>query len=279
MEFVIQQLSPYVSSLPWVLLALLMAFVVKKIDDVRTSNLDDDAAVNDSNLAVGIRRAGLYLGLLIAYAGMLKGGGTDTAINTMLTIVIIPAGILLAHRINDLAFLAGIDNDAAISKNNVAVGFAEAGSLVATGFVVNGACTGAGGGWLSVLVFFALGQAALFLMFLLYEHALTKFNVTKEIEQGNVAAGVGFASMLVSLGIILRASVAGPFTGWQNDIVSFTLHTAVSMVVLVVATLISNWLFLPNAKVDDQAAAGNTAALTLAGSIVIAMAVVVSSAL
>ncbi len=44
----------------------------------------------------------------------------------------------------------------------------------------------------------------------------TPFNVRNEIKADNPAAGIGLAGILIALGIILMASLSGPFTGWKT---------------------------------------------------------------
>jgi uncharacterized membrane protein YjfL (UPF0719 family) len=59
------------------------------------------------------------------------------------------------------------------------------------------------------LLFFVLGQIALLVLFWLFE-ALTKYSVQNDTPS-SAAAGIDILGMLISIGIILRYSIAGPF--------------------------------------------------------------------
>ena len=57
----------------YALVSILFIFLAKKLDDWRTKDFDDDRHIDDGNLAVGLRRAGLYLGIAIGMIGALSG--------------------------------------------------------------------------------------------------------------------------------------------------------------------------------------------------------------
>ncbi len=263
------------------------AFIIaaKKIADKRTIDIDDDHEIQEkSNKAVGFRRTGLYLAYAIAFSGTLSGDGSGFAADvTALLIdgVIITICLFSCRFINDRVMLAHIDNDQEAKKGNTAVGLAECGMYIATALVLNGAFTGTSdnlaNGILSAVGFFFVGQAALLIFGFCYEK-ITPFNVRDEIKKGNTAAGIALAGMLVAFGVILRASIAGPFLGWATDFMSFGLYTIYGIVLLLIFKKAVDLFLLPDTSIAVEVERDrNVAALVLTEAGIIAVAIVVSS--
>ncbi len=59
----------------YVIIGLFFIWLVKRLDDYRTKDFNDDTHIDDGNVAVGLRRAGLYLGIAIALSGAMEGLG------------------------------------------------------------------------------------------------------------------------------------------------------------------------------------------------------------
>lgn len=269
----------------YAIITFIFIVIAKQIADKRTVEIDDDHEVQEnSNKAVGFRRTGLYIAYAIAFAGTLSGvsaGFVPDVLALLLDGVVITICLFACRAINDHVMLAHIDNDQEAKKGNLAVGLAECGMYVATGFVLNGAFTGTSEsiwtGIISAVVFFIVGQAALLLCGYCYE-IMTPFNVRAEIEKGNPAAGTALAGMLIALGIILRSSIAGPAVGWAADFISFLLYTVYGIVLLLIFRKAVDWFLLPGASMAEEVERDqNVAALALTESSIIAVAIVISS--
>lgn len=278
----------------FVLVGIFFIWVAKTVDDWRTRDFDDDVHIDNGNLAVGLRRGGLYLGVALGLSGALSGGSSGFFLDLIHLIIdgLIIIGLLFASRfLNDSIMLGHVDNDAECIKEftrkdgqkvigNTAVGLVEASMYLATGFILKGSLSGGGGTFLqsigSAILFFVLGQMALLLFGLLYE-LITPFNVRGEIQRNNPAAGVGLGGILVSLGIILMSSISGPFTGWANDLIGFLIYTAYGIVMLLVFRSVIDRLLLPTTSIaveieEDQ----NVAATVLAESAIAAVALIIA---
>lgn len=114
---------------------------------------------------------------------------------------------------------------------------------------------------------------------LVYE-TITPFHVRDEIKQNNLAAGIGLAGILVALGIILKSSLAGPFTGWVNDIVGFFAYTVFGMILLLGFSALVDRFLLPTTNIateikEDQ----NVAALVVVQATLIAVALIIAHAI
>ena len=57
----------------YVIVGIFFIWVAKKVDDWRTKDFNDDVHIDNGNIAVGLRRAGLYLGIAIALSGAMEG--------------------------------------------------------------------------------------------------------------------------------------------------------------------------------------------------------------
>ena len=272
-------------------------WLAKHIDDWRTRDFNDDDHIDNGNAAVGLRRAGLYLGISIALAGAMSGsarGFFQDWIQLIIDGLVITGFMFSCRYINDFMMLGHVDNDrecireftndqGVVVTGNTAVGIVEAGMYLATGFILNGAVSGSGGtffqGIASAILFFVLGQLALLIFGLIYE-MVTPFNVRQEIKKNNLAAGIGLGGILVALGLVLRSSIAGPFTGWQNDLTAFAIYALFGIVMLLGFRAVADRILLPTTDIatevkEDQ----NAAALIVIQSAVNAVAIIIAASL
>ncbi len=261
------------------LVGILFIFLAKRLDDWRTKHFDDDRHIDDGNVAVGLRRAGLYLGLAIAMAGALSGGTSGFWLDLVQLLVdgLLITGLLFASRfINDFVMMGHMDNDAECIKEfnlpdgrtvtgNTALGMVEAGMYIQSLF--------------SAILFFGLGQIVLLIFGMLYE-VITPFNVRHEIEKNNLAAGIGLGGILIALGIILMASLSGPFNGWGADLGGFALYTVFGMALLLGFRVLIDQVLLPTTDIATEIKTDrNVAALVVVESALIAVAVIIAYAI
>ncbi|MCP4671726.1 MAG: DUF350 domain-containing protein [Desulfobacula sp.] len=278
----------------YVIIGLFFIFLVKKIDDFRTKDFDDDTHIDDGNVAIGLRRAGLYLGIAIALSGAMEGASKGFLLDIIQLLVdgIIITGFMFTSRfINDFMMLGHLNNDVECVKRfkqpdgsevtgNTAVGMVEAGMFIATGFILNGSLAGGGGTFIqsiaSAILFFIVGQITLLIFGLLYE-LITPFNVRDEIKNNNLAAGIGLGGVLVALGIILMSSISGPFTGWSNDLANFGIYAAFGIFMLLIFRKIADKLLLPTTNIATEVKEDkNIAALIVIQSAINAIAIIIA---
>ena len=277
-----------------VIIGLFFIYIVKKLDDWRTKDFDDDTHIDDGNIAVGLRRAGLYLGVAIAISGTLDGSSKGFFIDIIQLLVdgfIIIGFMFSARFINDVIMFNHINNDeeciktfqlsnGSESTGNTAVGVVEAGMYIATGFILSGSFSGSGGsffqGIASAILFFIVGQITLLFFGFIYEN-ITSFNVRDEIKNNNLAAGIGLGGILIALGIILKASISGPFTGWTNDLLSFGIYAAFGIIMLLMFRKAADILLLPTTDIATEVKEDkNVAALIVIQSAINAIAIIIA---
>jgi|WetSurMetagenome_2_1015567.scaffolds.fasta_scaffold161991_2 uncharacterized membrane protein YjfL (UPF0719 family) len=274
-------------SLLYAVLALLLAFLAKKADDWRTTQFDDDhEIVEKGNSAVAIRRAGLYLGGMIAMTGVLSGA-TRGLVGDLLGIAAFGAAayaaLFVARYLCHKLILRGIDDDSECLKGNAAVGVVQLGIFVATGILLNGALSGDDTdlwrGLRAFGVFFVLGQLVFLALALAFQR-LTPLDDQAELRKGNRSVGLEFAGQFVAIAIILRAGLTGPSQGLRADVVAFLMSAVIGSIALLLFQQLARRAFLHKADInrclsdDNVALAITLQALSIAFALVLAATVV-----
>ena len=272
--------TTFSSAIVFSLIGLVVMWAAKILDDKRTPFNEDLLIVKQKNLAIALRKAGIFLGLAIGLYGVISGpekGFFTDSLTVIWESSFLLVALFIAYLINEYIILSGINNDKAVEENNIAVGLVELGSYVGTGLIINGAFSGEGGGILAAIVFFALGQVALLSAH--FCHKITALgSYFKEIEtKGNVAAAISSMASLIAIAIILRASIIGPFTGWENDIKSFVFSFFMGVAILEILGTFVNTAFLSRTSIKTICAENNSAAMTILASVKIATALIIAS--
>jgi len=264
-----------------VLATIAFLFVLKWIDD-RITPFDDNAEIRErQNLALALRRAGLYLGFVIALAGSIVGSGAGFR-RDLLTFAadagVILLALLIAQLLNGRLMLGGVRESDGLRQRNVAVGLVEFGQYIATGLILNGAINGEGRLG-SAIMFAAVGQFALLLAFWLYR-AMAGYDPIRQIREGNAAAGMAVGARLLGIGVVLWASITGDSTNLATDLTAFGIWFVFGFALLAAANWLADLLFLPEltvrqAVVDQRNLAGvvKVSGVTLAAAIAVAAAV------
>lgn len=210
--------------------------------------------VERDNLALAIAVGGYYIGLVLAFGGVLMGESAglvndliDLGMYGLLAIVLLN----LSAWLNDKIILRHFDNEKEIIQDrNAGTGAIEAGNHIAVGMITAGALSGEGG-LLTGGVFWLLGQLVLILATLVYG-AILPFDVHREIERDNVAVGVAFAGVLVAIGNVVRLGAQGDFVSWFQNLNDFAVFTVVGLLLLPVVRFLTDRVLLPGAKLTDE---------------------------
>jgi uncharacterized membrane protein YjfL (UPF0719 family) len=240
--------------------ALMMLFVVififsKFINDLLTPYDIDNELTEKDNVALAVSLCGYFAAVIIIFISALIGpskGLLQDVINTggysLLGILLLN----LSRIINDKLILRKFSNQKEIIQDrNVGTGAVQFGSYVASGLIVGGAIHGEGGGVLTAIVFFALGQVALILFTGIYNR-ITPFDIHDEIEKDNVAAGVSFGGTLVALGIILMKGNSGTFISWSENLGYFATDTIIAFIALPLIRIFFDKILIHNADLNTE---------------------------
>lgn len=257
-------------------LVIVFLFLSKKIADAVT-RFDDDAQISQNdNLAIALRRFGIFVGLCIAMQALIANVSScmDIAFFGVYGLIVV-AIFFAAHFINDFVIIPNVCNNELINTGNVPTGLIEAGAFIATGILVNGAFSGNEGGILSAAAFFFLGQVVMIAAIFVHEK-IYRFDVVQCVKDNNLSAGVAVAGLLVAYSIILRASIAGDFTGWAQSLAAFAVSAVTGMIALIIFERIAALIFLPKTSIGDAIRDGNTAAVVLVQAITIGLSLMIS---
>ncbi len=243
-------------SLAFVGVYAILFLLAKLLKDVLTPYKLIVQLAQKDNPAVGLSVTGYLLATAIIFVGALIGPST----NDLLTDMSLVAGYsilglvflnLSRWSLDKLIFRRFCNITAIVEGRNIGMAAVRFGVYVATGLVAAASINGQGGGVHTALAFFVLGQAVLLLFAWLYD-LTTPYDLQKEIEQGNTAAGVGFGGTLVALGLIVAKGTYGDFVGWISNLEVFAYTAVVGMVVLQVVRVFMDRLVLTGHPLNKE---------------------------
>ncbi|MDN5871829.1 MAG: DUF350 domain-containing protein [Nitrococcus sp.] len=238
-------------------LFVLVFLIAKAVKELATDFDIRAQLTGHDNPAVAIALAGYYLGVMIVFIGAYLGP-SEGLLNDLLVVGLYSLlGILLlnvARWSNDHFIMHTFSvRKELLEDHNAGTAAVVFASYVASGLVVAGAIHGEGGGIITALVFFALGQAALVIFTWVYDW-IAPYSLHEEIERDNVAAGVGFAGALIGIGLIVMDAVSGDFIGWVQNLTVFVVEFAVVVVFLVLVRLFFDRVVLSGADLNREIA-------------------------
>lgn len=261
-----------VTTATYVAIALLFMLAGRLLSDVL---FRAKRPAQPANLALSVRHGGLYLAIAIAMTSALQGNATGF-VNDVLEVLrdggVIVFALIAAQWLNEWLIVPGLDNDHAVADGNTAVALTEFGSSIATGMIASASFGGGEGSWLTATVFFIVGQLALIGGFWAQE-LLLPGSFVDAVKRGREGAGVAVAGVLIALGIVLRASVAGPFLGWAASFRALGLYAAGGILFLILFQEIFAYLFVKRRHLDDQYHAVATSSVVACGQIAIALVI------
>ena len=131
-----------------------------------------DETVQRNNPAVGIRLASFLLALVVSFLGMMHPSGVSfwqDLNNVGLYALLAIAFLMISAVVNDKVILYWFSNTTeVVHLRNMSVAVVEAATYLATAFVMSGALKGWEGGFLTAIMWFAIGQCFLAALGFLY---------------------------------------------------------------------------------------------------------------
>lgn len=216
--------------------------------------LNEELTKND-NLAVALTMSGYYLGTVAIFVGAILGPTYGFKQDLLLVGGYSLLGLLflnISRFLNDKIILRKFCNvEQLTKKHNVAVGAVQFGTYVATGLIAAGAITGTGGGVVTAIVFFVLGQFALLLFSIIY-NIFTPYCIHEELEKKNTAAGVALGGTLVALGIIILNGTKGDFISWEENLTEFALVSIIAFIFLPIIRFVVDKLVIPGDNLSRE---------------------------
>ena len=278
-----EYLLEFGGALGFVLAYAVLFLLAKQLNDLLSPyKLIEELAVKD-NPAVGIALTGYLLASALVFIGPLLGPTGDylTDLLTVAGYALLGLVFINVSRwvLDKFIFHHFCNWEALIDNQNVGMGAVRFGVYVATGLVAAGSVNGNGGGVVTALVFFVLGQGALLLFSRIYD-LTTSYELHEEIENGNVAAGVAFGGTVLALGIIIGKAASGSFVSWEDNLTDFVASTLIGIIVLQEVRVFMDKLVLTGHDLNDEIAKDrNLAAGFLEMGVAIAFALVLAALL
>lgn len=213
--------------------------------------------VDKDNIAVAVSLAGYYLGVVIIFVGAYLGPSQGLLADLVIVGGYTLLGVLLlniARVINERFLLPHFSvSKELLEDRNVGVGAILMASYLSAALVVAGAIHGQGGGLLTALVFYAVGQIVLVVFTVIYDRTVP-YSLHDELESGNVAAGIGFSGALIAIGLIVMNAVAGDFIGWVENGIDVAVQVSVIILYLIGVRFFFDKVMLPGAELNHEIA-------------------------
>lgn len=203
-------LSYIMYSLMGSFLMIFSGYVVEKAILHKFSNVDE--IVRDRNIGTAAVHFGMYLasGLIISACvtgeTIVAHGRCYGVISTLIYYVMGMIFLILFAKLYDMLTPYSLLGE--IEADNVAVGVAFGGNLIAIGLILMRATIGDIGTWQQGLILYFIDLSAIILLlpsvrFLLDRLIVKEINLTKEIKHNNVAAGLGEAVVLIAFALLI----------------------------------------------------------------------------
>ena len=195
--------------------ALLILLAAKLVRDafLALRGYQVNAQIVAGGLATAVTQAGYLVGVLLGFLGAVDGvarGEGFAAVAAGVAVAGLVAIVLqlVADQVGDRLIFRGIDDEAAIKANNLAIAVGKAAVSVATGLVLRGAMSDAQATLLGRVGWFAVAQVVMVLSVVVYCR-LTPYDDLKEIESNNLAAGFPIAGILLAVGFVMDTALTG----------------------------------------------------------------------
>ncbi len=219
----------------FVAMYFVLFLLAKWFKDLLSPYKINDELTKTDNLAIALTMSGYYLGTAAIFVGALFGPtqGMQADLLAVGGYSLLGLALLNASRwFNDKVILRKFcDTHQLVAERNVGVGAVQFGVYVATGLIAAGAVSGQGGGVISSLVFFVLGQISLFIFTLIYEK-FSPYDIHEELEKKNIACGVAFGGHLIALSIVVMNATSGDFQDWKTDLTMFGAANIIAFIFL-----------------------------------------------
>ena len=242
------------------LVYLLIAFLLFYLGKItyqffhRKVNVQYELVEND-NLAFAVAHTGYFIGLLAALGGALLGESHGFMLDALYMVMYGILAILLLNFsvfVNDKIILRKFSVYKEILEDkNVGTGVVEGASAIATGMIILGSLYGEGGGILTALAYWVIGQVLLIITALVYNW-ITPYDIHLYIERDNVAVGVGFAGALIAIGNLIRFALMHDFVSWIITLENVAIDVGIGLAFLPVVRWIADKILLPGQNLTDE---------------------------
>lgn len=239
----------------FMMLFFMLFFIASKAKNLTSGyGISDEVAV-EGNPAIALAVCGYHLAIGAIFIGALIGPSNalwrdlmSVGLYSLLGLVLLN----LSRWFNDVAILRKFsDTEQLVTHRNIGVGAVHFGAYFATGIIAAGAISGEGGGIVSSIVFFVLGQFSLLVFAFIYEK-LSSYDIHKQLMEQNTASGIAFGGHLIALAIIIMNASSGDFSDWQRDLFEFAWANLIAFIFLPVVRFAFDRLIVPGNSLSRE---------------------------
>lgn len=255
----------------YIALFFLLFILAKVIFTFRNRKIDiPHELTTKDNVAFSIMTTGYYIGVLIVFVGVIQGESNGLVSDS---ISVLSYGILG----NILLMAASLFNEKVvfgsklhlyreiIHDENKGTGFIEAANYIGSSLIIYGAITGKAlnlfpelekngvfiSGFISLIVFWLIGQLILFLCLKTYTR-FSSYNVMSQIEKDNDAVGIVYASIFVSIAYLYAQAIAGDIISWQLTFENILYYFGLGVILLPVSRYVVDTIILPGSSFTHE---------------------------
>ncbi len=204
-----------------------------------------DMLTDRDNPAMGLAVAGYFFGVVWTLAILMSSPSQGFVQDTLGVLLYGCLGMALLTGVTlgtcRLFFGGGMQQQ--IVQHNVAAAIVVAALYVATSLTYSGSLYGEGGGLVILLAFFVLGQLALIVISYVFRR-FTTYDDLQEIADGNLAAALAMAGLLIGVGLIVSHAVSGTYYGFAHALGNFAIELLLVIVFYPVRQVVVQWIIL-----------------------------------
>ncbi|MFV2055166.1 MAG: DUF350 domain-containing protein [Thiohalomonadales bacterium] len=243
------------SAIALIVLYVFIILLAKMVNDLTTPYSVDEQLAHHDNLALAISFSGYILATTIIFVAALLGPTQGVVLDIINVGGYSLLGIILlniSRVVNDKLLLHQFSNiEKIINERNYGIGAVQAGSYIASACIIGGALHGEGGGIMTAIVFFVIGQVMLIVVSKVYDF-FTPYDIQEELLKNNTAAGIAFSGTLIAVGILLMKGSSGNFISWSYNLGSFALESLMAIIILPVFRLILDKLIIRRIDLNKE---------------------------
>jgi uncharacterized membrane protein YjfL (UPF0719 family) len=230
-----------------VLAVIILLIIARGVYRLVLGQAMTETLIDRDNKAAAVALSGFLLGVIQVIIPILSAP-SHTFWSDVIGVATYGIGGIIAMTVAGLVFeqysrLTGAPLRDQIAKGNLAAGIIDAAIHFSSGLIVAGALTGDSGTFMPTVVFWATGVAALIVFTHIFRQ-VTSYHDAELIKQGNVAAALGCAGLIVAIGMMVGYAVSGNFTGYGDSFRSFGLMMLVVLALYPVRQIIVQMLLL-----------------------------------
>ncbi|MFQ3225285.1 MAG: uncharacterized membrane protein YjfL (UPF0719 family) [Lentimonas sp.] len=266
----------------YLVLSIALLAVGKKINDLLSPYDLNEQLTQADNKAIALSFAGYLIAIIIIICSILNTSATtglwadiaDTSLWCVIGILLLQA----SRFINNKWLLHKFDIwKELIQDKNVGAGAIQCGAYIGSACMIKAALYGEDSesfviSLISAIVYFLIGQVAFVLFSKLYQR-VSRFDLHEEIENDNVAAGVGFGMSLTATGILLSGYLMK-----YDSFIGLALWFVMGAFLLIVCRYLVDKILLPGSELDEEISRDrNWGAALIEGSSAIGLALILTS--